>query len=99
MFGRETISSFRNAAQVADATGREVYNLVAEIRHDLPAITDAVTLLSARVAEALPVEGETEAAILEVKSAARAATVAFVIVGMVAATALVIAIGTASKGK
>src|SRR5687767_9648942 len=97
MFGRETISSFRDAANVANHAGRELHALAGEIRHDLPAVTDAVTLLAARVIETLPSREETEATLLEVKTAAQNATVAFVIIGTVAVTALVIASMTLAK--
>lgn len=97
MWGRETISSLRDAAKVADATGREVYALAGEIRHDWPAAIDALTLLSARVSETLPTGEEAVALADDLKNAAQAVSIAAVLISTVAVAALVLAAVAVAK--
>lgn len=91
MWGRETISSFRNAADVVNATAAEVHALAGETRHDLPAVVDAITLLSARVSETLPTGEEAVALTDDLKTAAQAVSIAAVLISTVAVAALVLA--------
>lgn len=84
MWLRETISSFRSAADSVQCTSDA-------LRDDSARVTDALTLAVDRVTELAPLHEEAEAAISEVKIAAQSATIALVIVGTVAVAALALA--------